>query len=579
MGVTSSFQIGRSALTAAQLGVQVTGNNLANAATPGYSRQVADLRAARGGGGGIESRIGSGVRVADVRRALDEAVQARLQATISDQSAAQTTLDVFSQLESMLGELTDHDLGSELNAFFNTWSEAANQSGSQAIVVQQGEQLAQAIHRLRSDLLAQRGQIDQQLNGIVARADGLLEEIAGLNRAIAEAEASGGTANALRDQRDGLVSELSEIMEVTAVEQPSGMANILVGSVPLVLGDQSRGLEVDRRTIDGEVVTRIREKATGEPLAVDSGRAGAMIDSRTAASGDTLAKLDEIASQLIFQVNRLHSTGRPEQAGLTTTTGTLRIPTADRTLALNDPQNQTFAGLPFEAHNGGFDVVTTNTATGVTSSVRIDVDLDGLDSSLQSGVADDTSAEDIRAAIDAIDGLTASFTGDGRLDVEAAPGVEFSFREDSSGALAVLGVNAFFQGTGSTDITVEDELLADPQRLATARYEGDTLTANGNSLAMAQTLEQSLDELGGMSLSESWNGHVQVVAGRTASAKTEAEATTLVRENLEAQRAAVSGVSTDEETLNMLNFQRSYDGAARFLTVVDEMTQVLLSLV
>jgi len=577
MGITNAFQIGRSALTAAQLGVQVTGNNLANATTPGYSREIIDLRPAVGrdepGG-----RIGSGVRVANVRRALDEAVQARLNDAVSRQAAAEQRLDVFSQLEATLGELTDQDVGSQLTSFFNAWSEVANLSGSEVLVVQQGEQLAQNVQRLRDELIAQRSQIDRQLDAVVARADDLLGEIGGLNEAIANAEIGDSSANALRDERDRLIGELSEIIDATAVEQPSGMVNVLVGSTPVLLGTQSRGLEVDRRTMDGELTVQVRVAADEQPLAVNTGRAGALLEARQTATQATVEKLDEIASQLIFEVNKLHSTGRGA-TGLASATGSLRFTGADQSLALNDPANQTIAGLPFEPANGGFDVMVTNDVSGETQTVRIDVDLDGLDANLEPGFADDTSAEDIRAALDAIDGLSATFTADGRLQVDAAPGVEFSFRDDSSQALAVLGMNAFFTGTNATDIAVRDDLVAKPQALATARYEGDTLVANGTALAMAGLIEQTVEDLGGLSLTESWDAHAQTIGGRTASALVEADSTRLVRENLEGQRAALSGVSTDEEALNLVNFQRSYDGAARFLSVVDEMTQTLLSLV
>src|SRR5690606_28213604 len=121
----------------------------------------------------------------------------------------------------------------------------------------------------------------------------------------------------------------------------------------------------------------------------------------------TIERLDEVASQLIFQLNRLHSSGY-SKTPLTTLTGAQRVPSADVSRALNDPANQTFGGLPFKAVNGGFLVTVTNQTTGASKTVRIEVDLDGIDSTGAPGFGDDSSVESIAAALDALDNVSAS---------------------------------------------------------------------------------------------------------------------------------------------------------------------------
>jgi flagellar hook-associated protein 1 FlgK len=303
-----------------------------------------------------------------------------------------------------------------------------------------------------------------------------------------------------------------------------------------------------------------------------------MLNNRDAAIDDTIEKLDTLAANLIFEVNRLHSTGVNQQ-GWTALTGTLAVSPTDRTLALNDPNNQSLASLPFAPTNGGFFVNVTNSTTGATETVRIEVDLDGIDSSGQRSFADDTSLTDIQAALDAIPGVTARILPDGRLDIAAAPGSEISFSEDTSGVLATLGVNSFFTGTSAGNIAVRDDLVADPTQLALGRFENGTFVENGTAIGIAELQTTALGQLGGSSLGGFWTSAVSRVGVLASSAANDAEATRVVRESLEAQDSAVSGVSVDEESVNLINYQRAYEGAARFISIVDELTQTLISLV
>lgn len=577
MSLTAAFQIGRSALTASQVGLQVAGNNMANSATPGYSRQVMYLEPMRSDSS-QRVLLGRGVQIQDVRRQVDEALQNRRLIGVSDEAAAQHRAQVVSQLESTLNELSGHDLSSELTDFFRVWSERSNGTQSDALVVQQGGKMAAYVQRLRGQLTEQRGQIDGQLAALVSRGDQLLNTIAAINNEVARAEAGGATASSLRDQRDMALEELSQIMDVTAVEQPSGAVDVLVGSTPVVLAGESRGLQIKRRVENGQVQVLVSTRAKDQTLDVSSGQIGALLAGRAADVDSAINKLDDVASRLIFEVNRIHSTGRNERQYITAD-GTLGFTTADRARALNDPNNTATAGLPFQAANGGFYVHVKQNSTGQTRSVRIEVDLDNINAAGAAGAQDDTSAEDIRAALAAIPGLSASFSADGRLQVRASTGFEFSFSDDSSGALAVLGVNSFFSGKNASDIQIEGSLAADPSRLASGRLVNGNFVDNGTAMQLVALQDRSLTELNGRTLSGAWRDTVQAVGVRTSAAIGELEAATIVRESLDAQRAAVSGVSVDEEAINLLQYQRQYQGAARLISITDEMMQTLIQMV
>lgn len=581
MSLSGSLQIGRSALSASQLALQVVGNNLANAATPGYSRQVARLTS---DGGGVDASngiaLGRGVKVTSVRRQIDSALETRLQDAISREQGASVDQRVLSQVESILNELSGTDLSTELGRFFDAFSELANNptaSETRSIAVEQGASLSSFVRALRNDLRNSRDQIDSQLASSTARANDIIAEIAGLNIEISTSELGQGSANDLRDRRDRLVGELSELMEISTVEGPSGGVDVYVGSTPVVLANTSRGVEYYEDPTTGDVRVQVRVTATQEPLSVTSGSIGALLEQREGSVNRTLDELDELAANLIFEVNRLHANGRPTTP-LTDTTGFLKTLSADQTRAFNDPANTTFAALLVKPTNGSFNVIVTD-PTGAKVTTRIDVDLDGVNALGAPGFGGDTSLATLAAAIDAVPNLNAVVTAGGQLRVFTDAGHDVSFADDSSGILAVLGVNAYFTGRGASDIEVRADLRTNPGGLVAGADPSTGRASNAVALEISRLRTAAVAGLGGSSLTDAWRNTAGRVGSESASAQVRAQATTLVRENLDAQRAGVSGVSVDEESINLITYQRQYQGAARFISVVDEMLQTLLNLV
>ncbi|MEZ6235499.1 MAG: flagellar hook-associated protein FlgK [Phycisphaerales bacterium] len=577
MGLTAAMSVGQTALASSQAAIQVIGNNIANAATPGYSRQIVSLAPLPGQSIGNTS-LGLGVSISGVRRQVDTALQGRLWTSQGNQGAAGERLALLGSLETSLNELTGYDLSSQISQFFASWSERANLTQSSAVVVQQGAQLASFIRGLRSDLATQREGADALLDDYAARADELIRGIADLNTQIPPAEASGGTANELRDRRDILVGELATLMDVTAIDQGDGTVNVLVGSTPVVLGGNPRTISLERRSTASGIEVAILVGAEQRELSVNAGKIGALLAGRTDSINATLGALDDIASTLIFEVNRLHSTGA-SRPGLRSATGTLSIALDDRTRPLNDSDNATLADLPFHPSNGGFTVAITDQTTNTTRRVRIDVDMDGLTDGGLRGTGDDTTPEDIRAALDAVPGLNAAFDNAGRLRLTADAGTDFNFEDDTSGVLATLGINTYFTGRNSTDIDVRQSLVSDPQNLMVGRQTAEGYAENATALAINDLRTRTLDALGGRSLTQRWQDEVQTVAGQTATASTTFQAASIVTESLSAQQAAISGVSLDEEAINLTTFQRQYQGAARLVAVADQLLQELLSII
>jgi flagellar hook-associated protein 1 FlgK len=149
------------------------------------------------------------------------------------------------------------------------------------------------------------------------------------------------------------------------------------------------------------------------------------------------------------------------------------------------------------------------------------------------------------------------------------------FSDDTSGVLAFLGINTYFTGSDGSDIAVRADLQSSRAGLVVGTGQGD----NSLALAVAGLRESPIESLGGVSMSDRWLQSVETTAVEAASSRTRLASLEAVRQNLQAQESAIGGVSTDEESMNLILYQQQYNGAARFISVVDEMTQILMSLV
>ena len=143
--------------------------------------------------------------------------------------------------------------------------------------------------------------------------------------------------------------------------------------------------------------------------------------------------------------------------------------------------------------------------------------------------------------------------------------------------MAALGINTFFVGTDAQSVAVDVFLDSRPDLISSAQVNevGD----GGNAGRLASLLNASSNQLNGMSILGYYNSKVSRVAVDSSAARNAVEASNVVVISLRAEREAISGVSLDEEVINLLKFQRAFQAAARFIRVVDEMIQTLLGLV
>ena len=564
MSLIGALNIGSSALAVSQTQIQTTGNNIANANTPGYTRQVAGQTALPTQQIHTGIFVGTGVDLTGIQRQIDQALESRLRGAASDGSAADSTQQWLGRVESTFNALSGNDLSTQLSTFFNSWSNLANtpqNAGLRQVVLSNGDTVAKTFQSLRGQLVNLAGDSGSQFKALAGQANDLAQRVADLNAQIVITEGgTGGTSGTLRDQRDQTLRQLSQLVDVQTVEQPNGSVNVYVGSEPLVTNAQNRGIAVKQTTVDGLPAVSAVFKADGGTLNITSGQLGSLTSVQRQV-GDTVAKLDSQANALIFQLNKIHASGQGLQ-GATTFTATSAV--TDPTVALNNPKS----GLKFAPNNGSFVVHVKQTATGLVSSTLVQVDL--------SGQPTDTTLNSLKASLAGINGVNATIAG-GKLSIAAAsPGVEISFSQDGSGALASLGINNFYTGSNARDIAVNQAVASQPSLLAAAKNgaPGDNQTA----LAIAALEGQPVASLKGASLKDSYQALVNGIATSTAAAKTNAEASKSITDTLQAQRDALSGVSIDEEAVNLLKQQRAFQAAAKLITSVDDMMKTLLAM-
>lgn len=569
MSLSASLNIARSALTVNQAAIQTVGNNIANVGNVNYTRQT-PIQSTAPDSLMNGMRVGNGVQLDGIKRQIDEALQGRLRNSMADSESANAQQQWLGRVEAVFNELSDEDLSTQFSKFFNSWSDLANKPqdiGLRQVVLQEGQSVADNFHELNESITSLQTDLDKTIHGLASQADVYATQLADLNTQIVQAESGGNAsqANGLRDQRDAVLKDLSSIMDVRTVEQANGSMNIYVGSEPLVTAGQTRGVTTRVVTDEnGKQITKVVFKSNNGELALESGQLGALAKVRSSID-EVYDNINQLAGSLTFELNKIHSSGQGLQ-GVASVVGTTTL--VDSTVALTDEKS----GLKPSQYpsTGSFVVHVKDKATGLSTSTLVQVDLDGQGT--------DTSLDSLIAQLDGVDGVTAVNNG-GRLQINAdnAPATEISFSQDSSGVLASLGVGTFFSGSDAKTINVNTALKDNPSLLAAAKNgnSGDNQTAR----AIANLETTALKSLNGQTMTGTYQSMVNSVAAQSSTAANNAEASAVVVETLSAQREAISGVSLDEEAVNLMRYQRAFQGAARVISVVDELMDTMLGLV
>jgi flagellar hook-associated protein 1 FlgK len=308
MSLVSLLGIARSALKTHQRSVEVTSHNIANASTPGYTRQRADLQPETPFRTPFGT-LGRGVTIDNVYRMRDQFLDARYRQESAAHGRFTELRDQLGQLEAVLGEPSEFGLAATLDAFWSSWSDLANSptsTAARAVVRNQGEAVARAFNGLDNRFSEIAQNTAAQLADAVGAVNALAREIAGLNSEIVSAEANGQSANDLRDRRDVAIDQLSGMLPTRVVEQPNGSAMVVIGDLTFVDGSTALPLTVEA---SGRGIYALRVEGIPGSFTPDSGRISALTDTLSTGVPDLRQQIDAVAAAVVSEVNALHRTG------------------------------------------------------------------------------------------------------------------------------------------------------------------------------------------------------------------------------------------------------------------------------
>lgn len=567
MSIFGAIQKSANALQVAELGLQVVGNNISNAATPGYIRQEliqTSGPAVKIGG----TALGSGVKAVGVRQKIDEFLTERMRQVRADLESSNKQSSIYANLESIMGELGNNDLSSKMNDFSTSIQDLTNQPGNEALrrlVIERGKTLADKIRSTSQQLQSFNTNLNSETQQSVVEINRITGRIAELNTRIVELEGGRDSktsdAVGLRDERISLLNDLSSYVDVHAVEQKSGAVSVFVGGEYLVADGIQRPLKVALQTdADGTSYPQVRLADTDSPLLVAGGSLHGIYAARELVVNGIGRDLDEFSKSLIEQFNLIHSQGQ----------GAIGFSSITSQNATDDAQGPLdLAGYWGGLKNGGFQVQVHDLESGALKTYDIRVEL--------TGGTNDSSLEDIRQQLDDVAGISATISNDGRLSISAdSHNLQFSFQNDTSGLLSTIGINTFFVGDSAKTINVNENIVSDPRLLAASL----TGIGNGtdNAVKLAQAFEDPLATLGGKSLKEHYEDLVVRVTQDVSSQKSKADGLQNFYQTLESQNLAVTGVNMDEEAVKMLFYQRIYQANSKLIQTSNEMLDTLVNL-
>lgn len=318
MSTFSGLNTAYTALTAARRGLDVIGQNVANANTPGYTRQRLETSATAplsSTGFSTGPRVGQGVTVDGIARLGSMQLDARVRATTAVSGFSAVRANALSALEVSLNEPGDNGISASLDDFWAAWQGVSNKPGDPAAAEVLLNEAATVASRISSGYLSVANQFKDVRSDLTSMADELNTagaQLASLNGAIRSALSNGGSVNELLDQRNALASTVAALAGGTVREGADGMADILVEGNAFVTGEVFRPVEVTGGTALGDDPVRlVWSHRKGDSVALSSGEmAGALSLLAPGADLDkAAASYNALAEKLASTVNAVHSTG------------------------------------------------------------------------------------------------------------------------------------------------------------------------------------------------------------------------------------------------------------------------------
>ena len=534
---------GKSALSAFQRALVTTSHNIANVHTEGYTRQEISLKA-RVAEGPASGGAGSGVEAGSVVRAYDDYLTSRLRSSTSAFEQVEVYQEYTAEVDQLFGN-PDTGISSRLTTFFSSIQSLSDNPASIAArqgVIGEAELISGRLNEMDAQLSSLGNAAQKEMTIAVSNINNYAKNIAEINSQIKESSGDAESVpNDLYDQRDLLVTRISESIGVTTSIQHDGTVNVYMGNgQSLVIGDQAEQLSMSGGEFSsGDVaVSYISDKG---PIDVTNelsgGRIGGLIDFKKDVLDPARNELGRIAVSLSAEFNAVHTSG----------------------LDLNGNAGADFfsSGSPAIAEGATNTGTSTVTATISDTSQLIASDyILGREAGswVLTRLSDDSKQTLVGAGPFNIDGLSINVAG------AANDG-------DRHLIMPTKGL--------ASDISV---LVKDPMELAAAGLTGGTGN-NENALLLAELQTKNVLDNGLTTLDESYAAIVSNVGTLAYQAGINADTYQVLMEHAQVARDEVSGVNLDEEAANLMKYQQAYQAAAKLMSVADNLFQSLLSAV
>jgi flagellar hook-associated protein 1 FlgK len=620
-----------SGLLAFQRALDVTSNNVANAATPGYSRETVNFAEAQAQPS-PSGYIGSGVAIQSVTRSYDELLAGQVRSSQSGYSSWNTFATQTAQIDNMLSD-SSTGITASLQSFVNSLQTMAGSPASTAqrqVVLSQAQALAQQMQNYNSQLSTYGSSIDQTLTSNIGQINSLSSSIANLNVQISSGlAATGQTPNDLMDQRDSLIDQLSQLVTVNTAAQSDGSLNVYIGTgQALVTGGASQALaaianpynatEHNIGIVTGGTTTDITS-------AVSGGSLGGLLAVRTQVLDPTINQLGQFSVGLATLVNQAQAsgmdltgaTGQPmfaiggvlsSASPANTGTATLAITRGNLSALTPDNYQLKMTGGTWQLTDvtTGKSVAMTGAGTAGNPFVAAGMSIvvngtgnngDGFSIQPTAGATAGlsvvlTSPTQIAAA-SAIRTLAgAGNTGTGAVSASTVtnpaqwPGGSFTLTFTGTNAYKVTDGLGNTVTTGTYTSGTPISFLGANVTLTGAPATNDTFTVgannpsnsgdNSNAFAMIDGLSAASLNGGTTSLTGVANNLVSQVGVVTQQAQANASAQQAVNQSANDTRNNLSGVNLDEEAAKMVQYQQAYQACAQMIQVSSTMFNSLL---
>ncbi len=556
--IYSALNMAKMGLMTHQIAIEVTGQNISNVNNKNFTRQELMLEAsAPVRYGASPGYIGTGVRPITVTRQQDRFLESQRQVNNSEAHYWDSRQNFLSRLEVVFNETSGNGLNSLFDNFFQSWQQmASNPRGltERTEVTSQGSNITSMMNKLNGDMKNLRTDLDGKITSSVAEINRLTAEIVGYNKAIHESEGHNVHANDFRDQREAAIRELAGYVDITTVEDSNKqvMVNLSTGR-PLIIGQTAFELSSRVRSDDANASDIYWKDTDGNFFDITSdmtgGDMGSWITMRDTDLPARTDELDLLAATFIRDINSIHQAG----------------------YGLNGATGQDF----FTGTNVATTQHRNNTGTGTISATVIAPDNLNLHKFQIDYVnAGSVNVQDLTMGTTtnygSLAAATGSFTARGMtVTIGGAPANGDTFTVNPS-------------ADASRNIAVHANIISD-KRLIAAGLTTDQ--GNGeNALRMAQAQDAySMNKatpgsVGTATFAEYYNsivGQVGVDTNISISSYNQQEA--IVHE-LENRHEQISGVSLDEEMINLIKFQHAYQAASRLVNVIDELLQTVIAL-